>query len=498
MAHTTAPLDPPLALTFDDVLLLPSHSKILPKDTDIRSWFSRRIALNVPLASAAMDTVTEARLAIGMAEAGGIGVIHKNLTPEKQATQVRSVKKYEAGMVRDPITITQDQTIEAARRLTQHHKISGIPVVDGNNQLQGIVTNRDLRFANQLSEPVASIMTKKLITASEGISWNEARELLHKHRIEKLLIINTQGTLVGLMTVKDIEKAERHPLANKDQHGRLRVAAALAVESTMLQRAELLVAEGADALVVDSAHGHSQGVLDSITALTKEFGTTCDIIGGNVATTDGAAALIDCGADAIKVGIGPGSICTTRVVAGVGVPQWSAIKAAAAVCHQAGVPLIADGGICHSGDIAKAIAVGAHCVMMGSLLAGTDESPGETFHYEGRPCKVYRGMGSVSAMAEGSASRYFQNQGRGQAKEHPTAKFVPEGVEGQVPYKGALANILYQLVGGLRSAMGYIGANDITDMRKKAKFCRVTHAGMVEGHVHGVRITRQAPNYHIT
>ena len=285
MAHTTAPPDPPLALTFDDVLLLPSHSTILPKDTDIRSWFSRRIALNVPLASAAMDTVTEARLAIGMAEAGGIGVIHKNLTPEKQATQVRSVKKYEAGMVRDPITITQDQTIEAARRLTQKNDISGIPVVDDRNHLQGIVTNRDLRFATQLNQPVSSIMTRELITASEGISWNEAREVLHKNRIEKLLIINTQGTLVGLMTVKDIEKAERHPLANKDQHGRLRVAAALAVESSMLQRAELLVAEGADALVVDSAHGHSQGVLDSITALTKEFGTTCDIIGGNVATT---------------------------------------------------------------------------------------------------------------------------------------------------------------------------------------------------------------------
>ena len=477
------------ALTFDDVLLEPAKSNVLPASADVSTRLTRDIRLNVPLMSAAMDTVTEAPLAIAMAQAGGIGVIHKNFSIEAQADEVRKVKKFESGMVVNPVTIPPERSLAEALDLMRRHKISGIPVVEANGRLAGILTNRDVRFAEDERQPVAELMTKEnLITVTEGVSREEAKRLLHQHRIEKLLVVDGDYRCIGLITVKDIEKAQAHPTASKDEHGRLRAAGATGVGPDGLARAEALIEAGVDVIVVDTAHGHSDGVLKAVTAV-KRLSNRVQVIGGNVATKTGAQALLDAGADAVKVGIGPGTICTTRIVAGVGVPQLTALIDAVEACRAAGVPAIADGGIKYSGDIAKAIAVGAETCMIGSLFAGTDESPGEVFLYQGRSYKSYRGMGSLGAMARGSADRYFQ------AEVNDTLKLVPEGIEGQVPYKGPIANILHQLVGGLKAAMGYTGSATIADLQKNARLLKITGAGLRESHVHDVSITREAPNY---
>jgi IMP dehydrogenase len=478
------------ALTFDDVLLEPSHSEVLPAEVDVGTSLTREIELGIPLLSAAMDTVTEAKLAIAMAQHGGIGVIHRNLSPAAQADEVRKVKKFEAGMVVNPITLGPEATLAEALDLMAAHGISGIPVVEGEaRRLVGILTNRDVRFATDPEVPVRQLMTAdKLVTVREGVAREEAKQLLHRHRIEKLLVVDADYRLIGLITVKDIEKAQTFPHACKDDHGRLRVGAATGVGPAGLERAEALIEAGVDLLVVDTAHGHSARVLDAVERI-RRLSNRAQLVAGNVATLAGAKALIDAGADAVKVGIGPGSICTTRVVAGVGVPQLAALIDLAEHCHQRGVPVIADGGIRSSGDLAKAIAAGADCAMIGSLFAGTDESPGEVYLYQGRSYKAYRGMGSLGAMARGSADRYFQEEIR------ESLKLVPEGIEGQVPFRGPVANIIHQLVGGLRAAMGYTGNASIRAMQQGCTFLRVTQAGVREGHVHDVGITREAPNY---
>ncbi|MEQ8813417.1 MAG: IMP dehydrogenase [Thalassobaculum sp.] len=476
------------ALTFDDVLLEPARSNVLPAQVSTRTKVTRTIELGIPLISAAMDTVTESRLAIAMAQAGGIGVVHKNLSVEHQANEVRAVKKFEAGMVINPLTIAPEATLAEALDLMKRHGINGLPVVRRDGRLAGILTHRDVRFAKDHGQLVRDLMTKRLVTVREDVSREAARDLLHKHRIEKLLVVDDDRRCVGLITVKDIEKAQTHPNAAKDEKGRLRVAAATGVGRDGIARAEALIDAEVDIVVVDTAHGHSEGVLGAVAEIRKLANYT-QIIAGNVATADGARALIDAGADAVKIGIGPGSICTTRMVAGVGVPQLTAIVDAGKVCREAGVPCIADGGIKYSGDLAKAIAAGANCAMIGSLLAGTDESPGEVYLYQGRSYKAYRGMGSLGAMARGSADRYFQEEVR------DNLKLVPEGIEGQVPYKGSAGQVVHQLVGGLRAAMGYTGSASIEDMQAKAKFLRISSAGLRESHVHDVTITREAPNY---
>ena len=480
------------ALTFDDVLLEPSHSVVLPAQTDTRTRLTRTIELNIPLISAAMDTVTEHRLAIAMARAGGIGVIHKNMTAEAQAGEVTRVKKYESGMVVNPVTITPDRELGDALELMSSHAISGIPVVEGAgkgpHKLVGILTNRDVRFASDMTQKVADLMTRDVITVNEAASQDDAKRLLHEHRIEKLVVVDADGGCIGLITVKDIEKAQSNPMAAKDTAGRLLVAAATGAGDEGAERAAALIDAGVDVVVVDTAHGHSQGVLNAVSAVRK-MANDVQVIGGNVATAEGARALIDAGADAVKVGIGPGSICTTRMVAGVGVPQLTAIMDAAEVCHAAGVPVIADGGVKYSGDLAKALAAGGDCAMIGSLLAGTDETPGEVYLHQGRSYKAYRGMGSTGAMARGSADRYFQSE------ITQPLKLVPEGIEGQVPYKGAVDTVLHQLLGGVRAAMGYTGNATIADLQENARFLRITGAGLSESHVHDVTITREEPNY---
>jgi IMP dehydrogenase len=479
----------PEYLTFDDVLMKPGASSVLPSDVSITTRFTRSISLSIPIISAAMDTVTEARLAIAMAQAGGLGVIHKNLEPDVQAEHVRQVKRFESGMVVNPITIAPDATLGDVLALKERHRISGIPVVDGNGKLAGIITNRDVRFATDLNAKVADLMTNKnLVTVKTGVDRVEARRLLHKYRIEKLIVVDDDFKCVGLITVNDMEKAADHPLAAKDEHERLRVAAATGIGDKGFERAEMLIDAGADALIVDTAHGHSINVINQVTRI-KKISNKVQIVAGNVATPEAVKALIDAGADAVKIGIGPGSICTTRVVAGVGVPQLSAIMECAEEGARQNVPVIADGGIKLSGDMAKALAAGAEVAMIGSLLAGTDESPGEVYLYNGRSYKAYRGMGSVGAMARGSADRYFQ------AEVNDKLKLVPEGIEGQVPYKGPVGAVLHQLVGGLRAAMGYVGAESLVELRKRAQFIRITSAGMRESHVHDVMITREAPNY---
>ena len=479
------------AFTFDDVLLEPARSAVLPADTDITTRLTQSIHLQIPLMSAAMDTVTEHRLAIAMAQAGGIGVVHKNFTIDEQATEIAKVKKFEAGMVVNPLTITPDKPLRDALQMMETHHISGIPVVDGKgagNKLVGILTNRDVRFATDPNQRVTDLMTRAVVTVKDGTTTDEARRLLHEHRIEKLVVVDADDNCIGLITVKDMEKAQNHPLASKDDRGRLLVAAATGAGPDGLKRAEALIDAGADVIVVDTAHGHSEGVLQAVSAVRK-IANKVQIIGGNVATAGGAKALIDAGADAVKVGIGPGSICTTRMVAGVGVPQLTAIMDATEACRAQNIPVIADGGIKYSGDLAKAIAAGGNVAMIGSLLAGTDETPGEVYLYQGRSYKAYRGMGSTGAMARGSADRYFQ------AEVSQPLKLVPEGIEGQVPYKGPVENVLHQLLGGLRAAMGYTGNASIATMQKHAKFLRITGAGLAESHVHDVTITREAPNY---
>jgi IMP dehydrogenase len=478
------------ALAFDDVLLVPAYSQVLPTLVTTGSRLTRSIRLNIPLISAAMDTVTEAAMAIAMAQQGGIGVIHKNFTIEEQAAEVRRVKKFESGMVVNPLTIHPDQTLADANTLMQIHRISGFPVVErGSGRLVGILTHRDTRFATDPNIRVSELMTREnLATVTAGTSPEEARALLHHRRLEKLLVVDEAYRCVGLITVKDMDKAQAHPLANKDELGRLRAAAATGVGDDGADRAAALVDAGVDVVVVDTAHGHSDGVLRAVTRI-KKASNAVQIIAGNVATPDGAKALIDAGADGVKIGIGPGSICTTRVVAGVGVPQFSAVLETAAACRAQGVPAIADGGIRASGDMVKAIAAGADCVMVGSMLAGTDEAPGEVFLYQGRSYKSYRGMGSLGAMARGSADRYFQQEIK------DTLKLVPEGIEGRVGYKGPMAAVVHQLVGGLRAGMGYTGSADIEALQTEAKFRRITGAGLRESHVHDVAITREAPNY---
>ena len=478
------------ALTFDDVLLEPAYSETLPGEAEVRTRLTREIELGVPLMSAAMDTVTEAPMAIAMAQHGGLGIVHKNLGIEEQAAQVRQVKKFEAGMVVNPVTVTPEATLGQALELMARYRISGLPVVDGpDGRLVGILTNRDVRFVDRTDTPVRQLMThERLVTVKEGVSRDEARRLLHQYRIEKLIVVDDDYRCVGLVTVRDMEKARAYPNACKDEQGRLRVAAAIGVGDDGLRRGEALLEAGADVLVVDTAHGHSRGVLDSVGAV-KRLSNSCQVIAGNVATADGTKALIDAGADAVKVGIGPGSICTTRVVAGVGVPQLTAVMEAVSVARDKDVPVIADGGIKYSGDIAKAIAAGANCVMIGSLLAGTDESPGEVVLYQGRSYKSYRGMGSLGAMARGSADRYFQ------AEVQDTLKLVPEGIEGRVGYKGPVGTVVHQMVGGLRAAMGYTGCATVPDLQSNARFRRITGAGLRESHVHDVAITREAPNY---
>jgi IMP dehydrogenase len=478
------------ALTFDDVMLVPAASAIMPVDTDTRTRLTREIELGIPLISAAMDTVTEGALAIAMAQAGGIGVIHRNMTVGQQADEVRKVKKFEAGMVVNPVTIHPDETLADALRLMADHRISGIPVVERNSgRLVGILTNRDVRFASDPRQPVAELMTKdKLVTVRENVAREEAKRLLHQYRIEKLLVVDEAYRCIGLITVKDIEKAQRFPTACKDEHGRLRAAAATGTGAEGIERAEALFAAGLDVLVVDTAHGHSDRVLRTLSDIRRLSNYT-QVIAGNVATAEGARALIEAGADAVKVGIGPGSICTTRMVAGVGVPQFTAVVDTAIECHKAGVPVISDGGIKFSGDLAKAVAAGADCAMLGSLFAGTDESPGEVFLYQGRSYKYYRGMGSIGAMARGSADRYFQQE------VTSALKLVPEGVEGRVPHKGPVGNIVYQLIGGLRAAMGYTGNRTIRELQKNCTFVRITPSGLRESHVHDVAVTREAPNY---
>ena len=481
-------------LTFDDVLIKPGLSDVLPSEVDVRTRITPSITLNIPIVASAMDTVTEAHMAIAMAQAGGIGVIHRNLDPAVQAAQVRQVKKFESGMVVNPLTINPDATLADALGLMEEHRISGIPVVEGGGngragKLVGILTNRDVRFATDRRQKVSELMTKEgLVTVREGVSQEEAKRLLHQHRIEKLLVVDKDFRCVGLITVKDIEKAVANPNACKDEQGRLRVAAATSVGEAGHTRSAALIDAGVDLVVVDTAHGHSSRVLEAVTRI-KRLSNAVQVVAGNVATSEGAKALIDAGADAIKVGIGPGSICTTRVVAGVGVPQLTAIMDAVEAAKASDTPVIADGGIKYSGDLAKAIAAGADCAMVGSLLAGTDETPGEVFIYQGRSYKTYRGMGSVGAMSRGSADRYFQQDIK------DSLKLVPEGVEGQVPYKGSAATVLHQLAGGLRAAMGYVGAKTIGELHKKAQFVRITGSGLRESHVHDVVITRESPNY---
>ena len=479
------------ALTFDDVLLLPAYSAVLPRDTHLSTRLTRNIALNLPLVSAAMDTVTESGLAITLAQEGGIGIIHKNLSPQKQAAEVAKVKRFEAGVLRDPITISPDMRVREAIELQRSNRISGLPVVEGK-RVVGIVTNRDLRFETRLDETVGNIMTprERLITVKEGASVDEGKALMHKHRLERVLVINDAFELRGLITVKDITKATEHPLAAKDEQGKLRVGAAISTGADSEERAELLVRAGVDVLVVDTAHGHSQGVLDRVAWVKKNF-PQVDVVGGNIATAAAAKALLDAGADGVKVGIGPGSICTTRVVTGVGVPQITAVANVAKALAGTGVPLIADGGIRYSGDIAKAIAAGASSVMLGSMFAGTEEAPGEVILYQGRSYKSYRGMGSLGAMQQGSAERYFQDN------DANVDKYVPEGIEGMVPYKGSVLTIIFQLAGGIRSALGYCGCRSIEEMRTRAEFVEVTNAGVRESHVHDVKITKEAPNYRV-
>ncbi|MGA7978944.1 MAG: IMP dehydrogenase [Chromatiaceae bacterium] len=481
------------ALTFDDVLLVPAHSRVLPNEADLTSRLTRGIELRIPLVSAAMDTVTESRLAIAMALEGGIGIIHKNMSAERQAREVLTVKKYESGIIRDPITVTPDTSVGEVIKITRAHNISGVPVVTADGHLDGIVTARDLRFETRLDEPVSSIMTprERLVTVREGASRDEVVSLLHKHRIEKVLVVNGRFELRGMITVKDIQKAKDFPKASRDDHERLRVGAAVGVGSGTDERVAALVEAGVDVVVVDTAHGHSQGVLDRVAWIKRQF-PRVEVIGGNIATGSAARALVEAGADAVKVGIGPGSICTTRIVAGVGVPQITAVANVNDALEGTGVPLIADGGLRFSGDVAKVIAAGAHSAMIGGLFAGTDESPGEVEIYQGRSYKSYRGMGSLGAMGskEGSSDRYFQ-------EETDKEKLVPEGIEGRVPYKGSLINVVHQLIGGLRSSMGYTGCSNIDEMRTKPQFVRVSNAGVSESHVHDVQITKEAPNYRI-
>jgi IMP dehydrogenase len=477
------------ALTFDDVLLVPAESAVLPSEVDVATQLTRGIRLNIPLVSSAMDTVTEAATAIRMAREGGVGFIHKNLPVEDQAREVLRVKKAQSGMVVDPVTIAPDQMLRDALELMRYHRITGMPVVDGDGRPVGILTNRDVRFEKNLDQRVGNLMTRDLITVPEGVSLDRSKELLHEHRIEKLIVVDGSGRLRGLVTIRDIEQAQTNPIAALDERGRLRVAAAIGVGSDREVRAEALVAAGVDLLCIDTAHGHSKNVLIVVEALRKKF-PALQLVAGNVATAAGTRALIDVGVDAVKVGVGPGSICTTRVVAGVGVPQLTAVADSVSVASKHGIPVISDGGIKYSGDVAKAIAAGAHTVMIGSLLAGTDEAPGEVILYQGRSYKTYRGMGSIGAMKAGSSDRYFQ---AGTA----APKMVPEGIEGRVPYKGPLADSLYQLVGGLRSSMGYLGCATIDEMRSKAQFVKITSQGLRESHVHDVIITKEAPNYRV-
>jgi IMP dehydrogenase len=477
------------AFTFDDVLLVPAASDVLPTETDTKTRLTREIELDIPLISAAMDTVTESALAIAIAQAGGLGVIHRNLSIADQADEVRKVKKFEAGMVVNPVTVHPDETLADALRLMADHRISGIPVVErSNGKLVGILTNRDVRFATEPKQPISDLMTRDVVTVRENVKREDAKRLLHQHRIEKLIVVDDAYRCIGLITVKDIEKAQKYPSASKDEQGRLRAGAATGTGDDGVARAEALFGAGVDVLVVDTAHGHSARVLETISRIRRLSNYT-QIVAGNIATAEGAEALIDAGADAVKVGIGPGSICTTRIVAGVGVPQLTAVLDAVGVCRKRGVPVIADGGIKFSGDLAKAIAAGADCAMIGSLFAGTDESPGEIYLYQGRTYKSYRGMGSVGAMARGSADRYFQQE------VTSTLKLVPEGVEGRVPHKGPVGNVIHQLVGGLRAAMGYTGNRTIADMQRNSRFIRITAAGLRESHVHEIAVTREAPNY---
>ena len=476
------------ALTFDDVLLVPAHSTVLPNDVDLTTRVTRDIELKVPLLSAAMDTVTESRLAIALAQEGGLGIIHKNLTAEEQAEHVNMVKKYESGVIKDPVQVTPDKTIREVMALREHYQISGVPVVEGED-LVGLVTSRDLRFEPNLDQPVSAVMTpkEKLVTVREGAPKEEILSLLHKHRIERVLVVNDNFQLRGMITVKDIQKSTDFPLACKDEEGRLRVGAAVGTGAGTEERVDALVRAGVDIIVVDTAHGHSQGVLERVKWVKQNYDV--QVIGGNIATGDAAKALVEAGADGVKVGIGPGSICTTRVIAGVGVPQISAIANVAAALDGTGVPLIADGGIRYSGDMAKAIAAGGYCIMVGSMFAGTEEAPGEVILYQGSSYKSYRGMGSLGAMKQGSSDRYFQDASEG------TEKLVPEGIEGRVAYKGPLAAIVHQMLGGLRSSMGYVGCATLDEMRTVPKFVRISGAGMQESHVHDVTITKEAPNY---
>jgi IMP dehydrogenase len=485
-------LDPQLreSLTFDDVLLVPAYSEVLPRDVQVATRLTSSITLRMPLISSAMDTVTESATAIRMAREGGIGFIHKNLPIADQAREVLRVKKAQSGMVVDPVTITAERSLEEALGLMRHHRISGLPVVDAAKRPIGILTNRDVRFERRLTQPVGEMMTKQLVTVREGVEIDEAKELLHRHRIEKLLVVDAEGRLRGLITIKDIEQAEENPVAAVDERGRLRVGAAVGVGPDREARIEALLAAGVDVICIDTAHGHSRGVLDAVRATREKFGKL-NLVAGNVATGEATRALIDAGADAVKIGVGPGSICTTRVVAGVGVPQLTAIADAAEAAKGSGKPIISDGGIKYSGDVAKALAAGAHTVMIGSLFAGTDEAPGEVILYQGRSYKTYRGMGSIGAMKDGSKDRYFQGD-----VEAPQ-KLVPEGIEGRVPYKGSLRDSLYQLVGGLRASMGYLGCATIEELHQKARFIKISPQGLRESHVHDVIITKEAPNYRL-
>ena len=478
------------ALTFDDVLLVPGYSEVLPRDVDLSTRLTRLVRLQLPILSAPMDTVTESRLAIAMAQSGGVGVIHKNLTAKEQAREVSRVKRYESGVVKDPITVSPDATVREVLAITTDHKISGLPVVQGK-RLMGIVTNRDLRFEANLDQSVTAIMTPadRLVTVREGASIEEAKTLMHKHRLERVLVVNDAFELRGLITVKDILKSKEHPNACKDEQGQLRVGAAVGVGEGTEERVELLLHAGADFIVVDTAHGHSRGVLDRVTWVKRTY-PNAQVIGGNIASAEAAKALVDAGADAVKVGIGPGSICTTRMVAGVGVPQITAVDFVANAIHSSGVGIIADGGIRYSGDIIKALAAGADCVMLGGLFAGTEEAPGEVVLFQGRSYKSYRGMGSLAAMQAGSRDRYFQDA------ENNAEKLVPEGIEGRVPYKGPVGSVVHQLEGGIRSGMGYCGCATITELHERAEFVQITGAGIRESHVHDVQITKEAPNYH--
>jgi IMP dehydrogenase len=475
-------------LTYDDVLLVPAYSEVLPRETDVSTHFTREIKLNTPVASAAMDTVTEYRMAIAMAQEGGIGIIHKNMTIEQQADHVKKVKRSESGMILDPVTLKEDATVADALNMMREYKIGGIPVVNGGKELIGIVTNRDLRFEKKMKRPIKEVMTfENIITAKEGTDLHKAEEILRKHKIEKLPVVDKHNRLVGLITFRDIVKVKVKPYSNKDSLGRLVAGAAVGVTADVLDRVEALVKAGVDVITIDTAHGHSRGVLETCKKVKKQF-PDLQVVVGNIATSDAALALVKAGADGVKVGIGPGSICTTRIIAGVGVPQLSAIYMVAKALKKTGVPLIADGGIRFTGDIVKALAGGANCIMAGSLFAGVEESPGETIIFEGRKFKAYRGMGSIEAMQHGSKDRYFQDV------EDDIAKLVPEGISGRVPYKGTLAEVVYQQVGGLRAGMGYVGAKNIAELQK-AKFIRITAAGMTESHPHGIMITREAPNY---